>query len=88
MNEPEEIQTQLLGFLRGGMFSPEIAITADTDLVASGFDSLSLMSLLLFVEKTYALWIPENEITEATLKNVRTLTALIVRLLHEPKPLS
>jgi acyl carrier protein len=88
MNEPAEIQEQLLAFLRGGMFSPEITITADTDLVAHGFDSLSLMSLLLFVEKTYALWIPENEITEATLQNVRTLTALIVRLLHERQPLS
>lgn len=85
MNEPEDIQNQLLAFLRGGMFSPETTINADTDLVASGFDSLSLMSLLLFVEKTFGLWIPENEITETTLQNVRTLTALIVRLLHEPK---
>ena len=87
MNETEAIQNQLLAFLRGGIFSPATTLTADTDLVAHGFDSLSLMSLLLFVEKTYALWIPEHELTETTLKNVRTLTDLIVRLRHEAQPL-
>lgn len=83
MNDLPAIQSQLLEFLRGGTFSPGTVINEDTDLVASGFDSLSLVSLLLFIEKTYALWIPEGEINEATLKNVRTLAALIARLLHE-----
>jgi acyl carrier protein len=86
MNEPTDVQARLLEFLRGGVFSAQTQVTEETDLLASGFDSLSLVSLLVFIEKTYGLWIPESEITEAALKNTRTLTILVVRLIHERQP--
>lgn len=86
MNEPTDVQARLLEFLRGGVFSAETQVAVETDLIASGFDSMSLVSLLVFVEQTYGLWISESEITEANLKNIRTLSALIVRLLHERQP--
>lgn len=78
-----EIQNELLAFLRSGIFSAQTDLNGETDLVANGFDSLSLVALLQFIEKTYGLWIPESEITEATLQNPRTVAALVVRLLHE-----
>lgn len=78
-----EIQNELLAFLRSGIFSAQTDLHGETDLVANGFDSLSLVALLQFIEKTYGLWIPESEITEATLQNPRTVAALVVRLLHE-----
>ncbi|HEY3861685.1 MAG TPA: phosphopantetheine-binding protein [Verrucomicrobiae bacterium] len=83
MSEECEVQNRLLEFLRGGMFSAETQVTAETDLIASGFDSLALVSLLVFVEKSYGLWIPQDEITEANLKNARSLAAVVVRLLNE-----
>ena len=83
MIEPTDVQARLLEFLRGGMFGAQTEVTEDTDLIASGFDSLSLVSLLVFVEKTYGLWIPQSEITETNLKNTRTLAAVVVRLLNE-----
>lgn len=83
MNEPRDVQACLLEFLRGGMFSAEIPVTVETDLIASGFDSLSLVSLLVFIEKKYGLWISQSEITEENLKNAATLSALVVRLLHD-----
>jgi acyl carrier protein len=88
MIEPAQIQTRLLEFLRQGVFSPQTVVTDETDLVAHGFDSLSLVALLQFIEKEFGLWLPENEINEATLKNVRTLAVVIVRLLHERPPSS
>jgi acyl carrier protein len=69
MSGPDDVQARLLEFLRGGMFSAETQLTEETDLIASGFDSLSLVSLLVFIEKTYGLWIPQSEITETNLKN-------------------
>jgi acyl carrier protein len=84
MSGPEEIQGRLLEFLRKEVFSPEVAITEETDLIASGFDSFSLVNLMLFVEQTYGLWIPEKEITAATFQNARSLAAVVFRLLHEP----
>ena len=58
----------------------------ETDLIASGFDSLSLVSLLVFVEQTYGLWIPQDEINETNLKDIRALAAVVVRLLNERQP--
>jgi len=83
MNEPTDVQGRLLEFLRGGMFSAQTQVTEETDLIASGFDSLSLVSLLAFIEKTYGLWIPQSEITETNLKNTRSLATVVVRLLNE-----
>jgi len=62
---------------------PQLAFTAETDLLASGFDSMSLVRVLLFIEKTYGLWIPEGEITGTALSNARALAATVSRLLHE-----
>jgi acyl carrier protein len=83
MMETAQIEACLLEFLRQGIFSSQTVVTEETDLVANGFDSLSLVSLLQFVEKEFGLWLPENEINEANLKNVRALAAVVARLLHE-----
>jgi acyl carrier protein len=82
MIEAQEIETKLLGFLKREVFAPEIAVTHETDLVASGFDSMSLVRLLLFIETDYGFWIPESEITGDALRNVRTLANTIARLLN------
>jgi acyl carrier protein len=86
MSEPTDVQGRLLEFLRGGMFSTQTQVTEETDLIASGFDSLSPVSLLVFVETTYGVWIPQSEITETNLKNTRALAAVVVRLLNERRP--
>jgi acyl carrier protein len=83
MMETAQIEACLLEFLRQGIFSSQTVVTEETDLVANGFDSLSLVSLLQFIEKEFGLWLPENEINEANLKNVRALAAVVARLLHE-----
>jgi acyl carrier protein len=85
MSDVAEIQDKLLEFLRARVFSPGIVLSEETDLIASGFDSLSMVSLLLFIEETYGLWIPEVELTEAAFKNPRTLATVVVRLLDERK---
>jgi acyl carrier protein len=86
MMETAQIEACLLEFLRRGIFSPQTVVTEETDLVANGFDSLSLVALLQFIEKEFGLWLPENEINEANLKNVRALAAVVARLLHERPP--
>jgi acyl carrier protein len=83
MTDPRQIETQLLAFLRKEVFSPQVAIGPESDLIAMGFDSLSLVRLLLFIEKTYGRWIPERQITTETLQNARTLSVAVAALLHE-----
>lgn len=88
MNEPNDVLAKLVEFLRGGIFSAQIQVDENTDLIASGFDSMSLVSLLVFIEKTYGIWIPQSEINEENLKSPRTLAVLVVRLLNEQPPKS
>jgi acyl carrier protein len=82
MIEAHEIEVELLAFLRSEVFAPEVSVTPETDLIAAGFESLSLVRLLVFVESTYGLWIPEAEINAVTLQNLRVLSTTIARLLH------
>jgi acyl carrier protein len=83
MVEPRDIEAELLGFLRREIFAPETAVTSETDLVAAGFDSMSLVRLLLFVEAKYGLWIPETKITGEALANTRALAGTVFGLLRE-----
>ena len=83
MIEATEIETKLLEFLKREVFAPEVVVTPETDLIAAGFDSMSLVRLLLFIETDYGFWIPESEITGDALQNVRALAGTIARLLNE-----
>jgi acyl carrier protein len=83
MVQPSEIEAALLTFLQREVFAPEVSLTEETDLIASGFDSLSLVRTLVFVETTYGVWIPESEINGAMLSNVRSMAQTVARLLHE-----
>ncbi len=82
MVEAAQIETDLLAFVRREVFATQVDATLDTDLVAAGFDSMSLVRLLVFVEQTYGMWVPESEITGESLQNLRTLAGTVARLLN------
>jgi len=83
MIQPSEIEAELLAFLRRDVFSPETRLDAQTDLVAAGFDSMSLVKLLLHVETKFGKWIPEGEITNEALASVSALSITVARVLNE-----
>ena len=82
MIQAQEIETKLLDFLKREVFAPDVAVAPETDLVGSGFDSMSLVRMLVFIETDYGFWIPESEITGDALKDVRNLATTITRLLN------
>ena len=88
MSDTAAVEARLLEFLSTERFSAGRDITAETDLVASGFDSLAMVSLLMFVEKSFSLWIPQSELTGENLQNPHTLAAMVVRLRHNPPPVT
>ena len=82
MTDVREIESSLLDFMRREVFAPALEVTAETDLIAAGFDSMSLVRVLLFIETTHGFWIPQGEINAGTLKSVRSLAAVVLRLKH------
>ena len=83
MIEPPEIEAKLLDFVQREVFAPDAGVTAETDLIGAGFDSMSLVRVLLFVETTYGFWLPQSEINATALQNIRSLAATVARLSHE-----
>ena len=82
MTEVREIEITLLDFIRREVFAPEIELTLETDLIAAGFDSMSLVRVLLFIETRHGFWIPHGEINASSLQNIRSLAATVSRLKH------
>jgi acyl carrier protein len=57
------------------------AVDADTPLISSGLiDSLSMVSLKVFLEQTYAVRIPDAEASAEAFDSVAALVALLRRL--------
>ncbi len=80
--EESKIEADLLGFLSREVFPAGVALTADTELRTLGFDSMALVRLLLFIENSYGLWLPEKEIVQDTLRTPRTIAAAVFRLVR------
>ena len=81
--EAQKIESELLAFLSREVFAPEVVVTPETNLVSVGFDSMSLVRVLVWIETNYGMWIPESEITGDAIRDLRTLSATVARLLHE-----
>jgi acyl carrier protein len=58
-----------------------IDLTADTPLISSGLiDSLSMVSLKVFLDQTYRLRIPDREASAEAFDSVNALVAMLRRL--------
>ncbi len=67
----------LLDFLREEVFDDLVVLDEHTNLLEAGFDSLALLRLLHFAEQRLQVHIPEEEITEIRIQNVRNLAEWI-----------
>lgn len=77
MLQIDQIKGPLVSFLKTEIFDSSVALETDTDLFESGFDSFSLIKLIVFIEKKFRIHIPEEKITEETFRNINSLSELI-----------
>ena len=82
MTTQSELEQRLLDFVNGEIFGGCVRLDVESDLVAAGFDSMSLVSLLLFVEREHGIWLQENEITAEVLMNIKSLAAHVQKHLQ------
>ncbi len=74
----EEIASQLCVFLRDNILASQIEVTSDTELSEIGVDSFSLMELVLFIERQFALELPAEALTPENIASVGKLSAYCV----------
>jgi len=72
-----QIEEKIIDFLKKEIYDESIHLGKHTNLIESGMDSFSLLSLLMFIEKKFNVRIPSEEITETRMKSVQNLTDLI-----------
>lgn len=76
----QEVKSRLLEFLRSEIFDPSVQIEEETDLIEAGLDSLSLLQILMFVQSSFNLRIPEAEINEERIRCPDSIAQLIYEL--------
>jgi acyl carrier protein len=73
----ERVERELLAVVRQHLLDPGVEIGATTPLAAVGLDSMAVMQLLLLIEETFGLWLPESSLTRESLRDVRSLSAVV-----------
>jgi acyl carrier protein len=77
---PLRIEEEIIHFLKKEIYDSSIHLDKHTNLIESGMDSFSLLSMLMFIEKKFNVCIPQEEINETRMKNVQNLSDLIYDL--------
>ncbi|MGM0425024.1 MAG: phosphopantetheine-binding protein [Thermodesulfobacteriota bacterium] len=76
----QEVKSRLMEFLGSEIFDPSVQIEEGTDLLEAGLDSMSLLQILMFVESSFDLRIPEAEINEERIRFPDSIAQLIYEL--------
>ena len=80
----EEIGEGMAGFLRSEIVAPQVAFDADTPFRSIGLESISLVELLLFIERRFGVSVPEPSLTPANLASIASLARCVHQLADGP----
>jgi acyl carrier protein len=78
----EEVTAAIVRFLNAQIMAETNPVAADDDLAAAGVDSMALLKVLVFLEREYGIWVPDEELTDDVIRSARTLAAYVAR----PRP--
>jgi acyl carrier protein len=76
-----EIRDQVCDFLRSDLVAEGASFDGDTPFNEMGVDSLSLVAILLFIERRFAVTVPESQLTRQNLKSAAALSRCVHALL-------
>ena len=80
-----EIENELLLFIRTSVLDSGVSIEKDTAFRQLGIDSLSIIAIVLFIERKFGVRLPEEELVPENLGSVNAVAACCVRLLSATK---
>jgi acyl carrier protein len=75
----DRITTALIGFVNTEIMAPGHAIGAGDVLEQAGVDSMGLLKVLLFVEREFGFWIPDEDLVPDNVATVAALAGYVVR---------
>jgi acyl carrier protein len=77
----EGIAAALVGFINAEIMAPGHAIRLDDGLAAAGVDSMALLKVLLFIEREFGFWMPDEDLVEPNVATAAALAGYVARRL-------
>ena len=75
----EVVAAAVVRFLNTQIMAASHPIAADDGLEAAGVDSMALLKVLVFLERDYGIWVPDEDLTDDVIASARTLAAYVCR---------
>ena len=69
----ESISEALLKFARNKVIDESISISAEDKLMSIGIDSHNLLELIIFIEQSFGIKIPDHDLTIGNLSTIDSL---------------
>jgi acyl carrier protein len=70
----DNISTELIKFVRENILDNQIKLDPETPFSEIGIDSMSIIQIVLFIERKFKVALSEKELTPDNLRSIRSLT--------------
>ena len=78
---PQDVARALVNFINTEIMAPGHGVRADDSLEAAGVDSMALLKVLLFVERRFGFWVPDEDLVEENVSSATALACYVARRL-------
>ena len=76
---PENLEQHLLKLVQEKLIETGVPLRAVTDLFSVGLDSMGIMQLMISIEETLGVLVPESQVTRDNFTSASSLAALVRR---------
>ena len=73
----EEVAAALVAFVNAELMAPGHLLSPVDRFDAAGIDSMALLKILLFVERQYGFWVPDEDLVEPHISSAVELARYI-----------
>jgi acyl carrier protein len=78
-SETDRVAGSLVAFINDNIMAHGHPISPDDDLERAGVDSMAFLKILLFVEREFGFWMPDEDLLRANIASARALASYICR---------
>ena len=73
----DDVALAIVGFLNAEIMAAGHGVNPDNGLAAAGVDSMALLKVLLFIERTYGFWVPDEDLVHQNVATARALARYV-----------
>jgi acyl carrier protein len=81
--DAEIIIAEIKKYIEKNILAESVQIDADTDLKKAGIDSFSIVEIILFIERKFAVAIPDEKLIPDNFKTLQSLSSTVLELIPD-----